>query len=83
MLAIFVSRVQPNDLVLGSVIVFFISVLLTGFSLKYLVTSPLLSVKGVICTGFTVDLKTRIEQHRLGRGGDFRTEYRTTMLVWS
>ena len=40
------------------------------------------SLKGTLYTGFTVDLATRIEQHKSGRGGEFSTKYRTTELVW-
>ena len=40
------------------------------------------SYKGVLYTGFTVDLRNRIEQHKAGAGGQFSAKYRTNRLVW-
>jgi putative endonuclease len=40
------------------------------------------SFKGVLYTGFTTDLPTRIEQHQSGAGGQFSSKYKTSKLVW-
>ncbi|MDG0866915.1 GIY-YIG nuclease family protein [Candidatus Lucifugimonas marina] len=40
------------------------------------------SLQGVLYTGFTVNLRDRIEQHRVGLGGEFSSLYRNSKLVW-
>jgi len=50
----------------------------TGIIAAYMVAS----YKGVLYTGFTVDLRNRIEQHQAGAGGQFSAKYHTNRLVW-
>ena len=42
----------------------------------------LASIKGVLYTGMTRDIATRIGQHLFGKVGGFSSKYRTTKLVW-
>ena len=37
---------------------------------------------GVLYTGVTSDLPSRVAQHREGEGGDFTSKYRCTRLVY-
>ena len=37
---------------------------------------------GVLYTGVTSELATRVGQHRAGEGGDFTSRYRCTLLVY-
>lgn len=40
------------------------------------------STRGVLYTGMTRDITTRVEQHRLGSVPGFSAKYKTTKLVW-
>ena len=40
------------------------------------------SIRGVLYTGMTRDIATRVEQHRRGAARGFSAKYRTTKLVW-
>ncbi len=37
---------------------------------------------GVLYVGVTSDLAARVSQHRAGKGGEFTSKYRCTMLVY-
>ena len=40
------------------------------------------STSGVLYTGMTRDIATRVEQHRRGTVPEFSAKYKTTKLVW-
>jgi putative endonuclease len=49
---------------------------------KIIAVYMIASYKGALYTGFTIDLRNRIEQHKSGLGGQFSRKYRTNQLVW-
>ena len=40
------------------------------------------TIRSVLYTGVTSDLRRRVAQHRAGLGGAFTRRYRTRQLVW-